>query len=294
LGLGVLSEMHMRNFGLFFTPFTIAALSAGSGWAQPPGIPLHSTPAPASFREVACNWRPEQVDLLEKLNRRDRKSLFRKDKVVEPDYWTGNELDYSPLPASLEWARNLDQFIVVHKPLQVFAAYVHGELVRWGPVSTGVEESPTPSGFFALNWRSKGRRSTVNPNWYLPWYFNFDTKSGRAFHQYELPGLPASHGCVRMLQRDAQWLYSWGREWKLDARGWTVTEAGTPVLIVGEYPEVDTPPWLDQDLLASGFALSRQGLWLESAAVVLMGEQPERLVATADGAAEAPLEASLE
>jgi hypothetical protein len=65
-------------------------------------------------------------------------------------------------------------------------------------------------------------------------------------------------------------------------------------LIVGEYPEVDTPPWLDEDLLASGFALSRQGLWLESAAVALMGSRSEDLVATADGAAEAALDASLE
>jgi hypothetical protein len=188
----------------------------------------------------------------------------------------------------------LEQVIVVHKPLQAFAAYVHGELVRWGPVSTGAERNPTPSGLFALSWRSKGHHSSVNRNWYLPWYFNFDTKSGRAFHQYALPGLPASHGCVRMLKRDAQWLYGWGREWTLDRRGWTVTEAGTPVLIVGEYPQVDTPPWLDEDLLASGFALSRQGLWLENAAMGMMGDRPRELVAAAAIEPEAVPEASLE
>ena len=74
--------------------------------------------------------------------------------------------------------------------------------------------------------RPRGHRSTVNPAWFLPWYFNFNNKTGHAFHQYELPGLPASHGCVRMLERDAQWLYRWGREWTLDERGWTVTETG--------------------------------------------------------------------
>jgi len=239
-------------------------------------------------------WRPEQIGLLEKLNRVDRKSLFKLDAIVEPEYWTGDERDYAPLPLALPWARDLDQTIVVHKPLQAFAAYVYGELVRWGPVSTGKPNSPTPSGLYALNWRSKGHRSTVNRSWFLPWYFNFNNDTGHAFHQYELPGLPASHGCVRMLERDALWLYDWGREWKLDERGWTVTESGTAVLIIGEYPEVDTPPWRDPDLLASGFALSRQGLWLEQAAARWMGERPNELVAANEGESEAPPAASLE
>jgi L,D-transpeptidase catalytic domain len=268
------------------------AVTAGRG--ESPGIPLQLAAVPKALDQVACSWRPEQIDLLEKLNRQDRKSLFKSGRIVEPEYWTADERDYAPLPSTLAWARELDQLIVVHKPLQVFAAYVHGELVRWGPVSTGVEKSPTPSGLFALNWRAKFHRSTVNRSWMLPWYFNFDNESGRAFHQYELPGLPASHGCVRMLQRDAQWLYDWGREWTLDARGWTVTESGTPVLIIGEYPQVETPPWRDAELLASGFALSRQGLWLENAAASLLGDRPKELAAASEVAAQAPPGASLE
>lgn len=272
----------------------LAVLASSQSPGDPLGIPLQMAAVPNKLDDVACTWRPEQVDLLEKLNRRDRKSLFKLDRIVEPEYWATDERDYAPLPSSLPWARDLDQVIVVHKPLQAFAAYVHGELVRWGPVSTGAEKSPTPSGLFALSWRSKGHRSSVNRSWYLPWYFNFNTGTGHAFHQYELPGLPASHGCVRMLKRDAQWLYAWGREWKLDRRGWTVTENGTPVLIIGEYPQLETPPWLDQDLLASGFALSRQGLWLEHAAASLIGDRPRELVATAEIANGAPPEASLE
>jgi hypothetical protein len=272
----------------------MGALAAPPVHGQPPGVPLQLAAIPDALEQAACTWRPEQIDLLEKLNRRDRKSLFKGERIVEPEFWTGEERDYAPLPASLGWARDLDQLIVVHKPLQAFAAYVHGELVRWGPVSTGVEKSPTPSGLFALSWRSKGHRSSVNQGWYLPWYFNFENDTGRAFHQYELPGLPASHGCVRMLERDAQWLYGWGREWTLDARGWTVTESGTPVLIVGEYPRIETPPWRDEELLASGFALSRRGLWLENAAASLLGDRPRELVAEAGSAAGAPPEASLE
>lgn len=270
--------------------FALAAVAS----AEPPPVPLQLAPIPDKLEQgAACTWRAEQIDLLEKLNRTDRKHLWDLDGLVEPDYWTGDERDYAPLPRTLGWARELDQLIVVHKPLQAFAAYVRGEMVRWGPVSTGKQATPTPSGLFALNWRSKGHRSSVNRNWYLPWYFNFNAKTGHAFHQYALPGLPASHGCVRMLQRDARWLYDWGREWTLDQKGWTVTEAGAPVLIIGEYPEVETPPWRDADLLSSGFALSRQGLWLENAAMSLMGGRPKQLVADAT-LAQPAAEASLE
>ena len=146
-----------------------------------------------------------------------------------------------------------------------------------GAVSTGSEKNPTPSGLFHLNWRSKGHRSTVNRSWYLPWYFNFSNKTGHSFHQYELPGEPASHGCVRLLQRDAKWVYDWGRTWTLDDRGWNILENGAPVIILGEYPHGETPPWRETSLLQSGFELSRAGLWLTKAAMELAGAEWSRI-----------------
>jgi hypothetical protein len=62
-----------------------------------------------------------------------------------------------------------------------FAAYESGELVRWGPISSGASETTTPAGLYHLNWRATGPMSTVNPHWFLPWYFNDDNEGGRAF-----------------------------------------------------------------------------------------------------------------
>ena len=59
---------------------------------------------------------------------------------------------------------------------------------------------------------------------------------GVSFHLFDLPGYPASHACVRLLLRDAQWLYGWGEQWKLDETGRVVVVTGTPVLILGTYP----------------------------------------------------------
>lgn len=81
--------------------------------------------------------------------------------------------------------------MVVDLPAQVFAAYEHGYLVRWGPVSSGKADTPTPSGEFRLNWRAVSRRSSINRSWLLEWYFNIHNTRGIAFHKYALPDFGA-------------------------------------------------------------------------------------------------------
>jgi hypothetical protein len=127
--------------------------------------------------------------------------------------------------------------------------------VRWGPVSTGRKETPTPEGWFNLTWRARSRRSTDNEDWLLEWYFNFVNERGVSFHLFDLPGYPASHACVRLLLRDAQWLYGWGEQWSLDDSRREVMMAGTPVLILGAYPFGSPPAWLSLDALSAPLAL---------------------------------------
>ena len=188
----------------------------------------------------------EELRILEGLNRVDRERMPRLDQLVVPDNFPDDPLTYSPFPDRVEGLAEKPKALLVHQPLQVWAAYEKGELVRWGPVSTGREAHPTPSGAFFLTWRSTGRESTVNPDWYLEWYFNFHNDRGLSFHQYELPGYAASHACVRLLERDARWIFDWGEPWTLDERGWEVLEEGTPVWILGEYDFDAPPPWQDE------------------------------------------------
>jgi hypothetical protein len=184
-----------------------------------------------------------QLALLEKLNRADVEHLEQLREVVVPECWSEDELSYSVLPTRYASTEAWPTLLVVYLPGQLFGAYEFGHLVRWGPVSTGGRNSPTSAGRFALNWRSTGRASTVDPDWFMPWYFNFGNHDGLAFHAYSLPGYPASHGCIRLLERDAQWLYEWGRTWVLDLGGTSVASPGTPVFIVGQYDFDAAPPW---------------------------------------------------
>lgn len=280
----------MKHGWIIAFAFFVAAPASLFASDLPPAYRLRLAASPPTLEHLSCGLDEAQMALLEKLNRCDREELPRQQAIVLPDRWDLDELSYSPLPQQADWARHLPTALIVHQPLQAFGAYVEGRLVYWGPVSSGSIENPTPKGLYFLNWRSKGRYSTVNPRWYLPWYFNFDNKSGRSFHQYELPGLPASHGCIRLLQRDAQWLHSWGEQWTLDERGWQIDDYGTPVVIVGEFPHDETPPWRDPSLLDAGFDLARNGTWLHGAALELIGDALGGLSggrAPADGA---PLE----
>ena len=196
-----------------------------------------------------------QLALLEKLNRADVGHLEQLREVVLPEVWTDDELLYSALPARYAESEPWSKFLVVYLPGQLFGAYEFGRLVRWGPVSSGGRSSPTGSGIFALNWRSTGRVSTVDPDWFMPWYFNFGNREGLAFHAYSLPGYPASHGCIRLLERDAQWLFAWGQPWGLDPSATRVLKPGTPLLIFGDYDFDAAPPWRSLTWLSQQVAL---------------------------------------
>ncbi len=176
-----------------------------------------------------------------KINRIDLAHAKRRNILV-PDSIAG-ELEYAPLPAELEELREIPKFIAVSRRVQAFGAYEYGRLVRWGPTSTGKLSTPTDSGLFFTNWKSRTAVSTDDPTWILNWYFNIMALKGVAFHQYELPGKPASHGCVRLLEEDAQWVYGWAEQW-VPGRGSQVKEYGTPVLIFGDYAYGQPAPWL--------------------------------------------------
>jgi hypothetical protein len=217
--------------------------------------PFSIQPLPKTLAELRTRFSPEQIAALEKLNRRDAEHLVRTDPpvpgLVVPSSWDGGELAYSPFP--LEWvaAAGYPKYLVVHQRDQAFAAYEYGKLVRWGPVSSGREETPTPAGAYHLTWRSRKRTSTDNEAWILEWYFNFVNSRGISFHQFDLPGYAASHACVRLLQRDAQWIYGWGDQWTLSKDGRAVEVPGTPVLIIGEYGHGGPPPWTSLPSLAT-------------------------------------------
>ena len=93
-----------------------------------------------------------------------------------------------------------------------------------------------------MTWKDRDRISTVDDEWRLFWCVNIDNHEGVSLHQYELPGRPASHSCVRLLESDAMWVYAWAEQWKLSANG-RLAATGTPVVVFGAWAWGERAPW---------------------------------------------------
>lgn len=207
---------------------------------------------PASFSyhfEYKTVWKQKDTfpgythqAVLAAINRVDEKHLLRLDSFLVPDRYTDTLAAYMPFPAYSEQLKDIRKIILFSYPAQVFAAYEQGRLVLTGPTNMGKKATPTPQGLFFCNWKSKETRSTVNKEWILKWNFNVSNRGGVGFHQYDLPGYPASHSCMRLWAPQAELLYGWAEQWKLSKEERLLAK-GTPVIVYGTYPFGQPRPW---------------------------------------------------
>jgi len=109
------------------------------------------------------------------------------------------------------------QRVVVSLSDQLAYLYRGNTLVAVSTVSSGKDEKPTPTGIFSVLDKKPFYRSKKYDNAPMPWMQRIDNY-GVALHAGYNPGVPASHGCVRLPSAFAKKLYS-------------VTDVGTPVII---------------------------------------------------------------
>ena len=177
------------------------------------------------------------------VNRTDKENFAQMDSVIVPVDMTGDLEYYLPFPMSVPYLKDIDKIIYFSYPTQTFATYENGELIYSGPTNMGRKQDPTPTGLFYANWKAEESISTFNDEWELRWNFNVENLLGVAWHQYSLPGYPASHACMRLQEKDARYLYEWADQWILTGKD-KVLVKGTPVIIFGSY-DFDAPkPWL--------------------------------------------------
>ncbi len=211
------------------------------------------------------------------INRIDKANLLLLDTLVLPDLYTSDNMDYAPYPPSMAALREIRKMVVISYATQSFAVYLNGWLIKWGPACLGKAATPTPTGIYFSNWKSKSVHSTENYDWILNWCFNLDNKRGVSMHEFILPGYPASHACVRLTAEDAHWFYTWGDQWIL-ADAFPVRASGTPVLIYGEYPFGQRRPWksLPEDNKALTITESQLTTELEEFLPIITTKQYER------------------
>jgi lipoprotein-anchoring transpeptidase ErfK/SrfK len=189
------------------------------------------------------NESPANLEIALAVNRTDLQFFVKMDSVIIPTDRSGDIAFYLPFPVEVPYLADVDKILFFSYPTQTFAAYENGILVYTGPTNMGRKKDLTPTGLFFTNWKAEESISTFDDEWKLLWNFNIENKKGVGFHQYDLPGYPASHSCLRLHEKDAKDLYGWADQWVL-ADEENVKFKGTPVLVFGSY-DFDAPkPWL--------------------------------------------------
>ena len=105
-----------------------------------------------------------------------------------------------PEKASKDTSRDVAKgplLVIISIADQRISLYDKGALIAHSSVSTGVKGHPTPLGVFSVISKSKFHRSNIYSNAPMP-FMQRITWSGIALHAGDLPGYPASHGCIRL------------------------------------------------------------------------------------------------
>jgi lipoprotein-anchoring transpeptidase ErfK/SrfK len=116
-----------------------------------------------------------------------------------------------PPPAEPEWIDEA-RWIDVDLSQQTLAAYENGVPVRTTLVSTGLPQTPTPTGQFRI-WIKYRYDDMEGPGYYIedvPYVMYF--YKGYGLHGVTWHGNfghPMSHGCVNLPTDEAEWLFDW-------------------------------------------------------------------------------------
>lgn len=97
--------------------------------------------------------------------------------------------------------------VVISLSRQMAYVYHAGDLVAASSVSTGKPGKDTPVGRFPIMQKRIDHKSNRYSNAPMP-YMQRLTVYGIALHGGELPGYPASHGCIRLPMAFAKKLYA--------------------------------------------------------------------------------------
>ena len=112
------------------------------------------------------------------------------DKTAE--FLKNNEFNWFP-----ERSPTGPVLIIVSVPDQLVHVYRNGIRIAASTCSTGKPGHATPTGVFKILQKDRDHRSSTYNNAPMP-NMNRLTWSGVALHAGNLPGYPASHGCIRL------------------------------------------------------------------------------------------------
>lgn len=157
----------------------------------------------------------EERNIVMRLNRSNVALKHRPWIVIPTDLSDKDLMDYAPFPEYIDPTGK--RLVLIDISDQAFAAYnSDGVMVHWGPISsargycpdTGEKCTTVLGNFHVTRKQGAGCKSNTYPigkgGSPMPYCMFFH--KGYAIHGSTLPGFPASHGCIRLMYKDAEWL----------------------------------------------------------------------------------------
>jgi hypothetical protein len=201
--------------------------------------------------------------LVARFNRIDRRHVYPGMTIKVPDNMDDIRR-YTPLPLLYEPAKRHEKYILVSLTEQWLGAYEYGRLKFSNPAATGRTGFESPVGIFRIAARDKNHTSSLYKTDDGEEQYPMDNamlfhvaQDGVAYwlHARDLPGKPASHGCIglfdeemqcRMFEtpenpvlKDSQRLYAWAvgeDEYEDDSGTLEELEDGPVVEVIGQNP----------------------------------------------------------
>jgi len=183
---------------------------------------LYPSDAPIEWQCLELKWKdtPEGLfgghwqDVL-RFNRMDRRHFIGKRSIKVPNRLEDVE-NFTPLPAMYPDAVNDEKFILVDQSEMFLGAYEYGKLVFSYPAAVGIKGHRVPNGEFrvdAADRRHKSNLYTIEevgrryPMHYAVRFFvdkKVDGWPSYFIHGRDVPGYPASHGCIGLYDEEMQ------------------------------------------------------------------------------------------
>jgi len=123
---------------------------------------------------------------------------------------------FTPMPPVYPDAAGDPKFVLVDLTEQFLGAYEYGRLAFSSPLSGGSKDHPTPNGDFRItaahgaHWSSLYTFEGTDIAYPMTWALRFHIgRDGASFwiHGRDVPGYPASHGCVGLYDESMQRYY---------------------------------------------------------------------------------------
>jgi len=202
--------------------------------------------------------------LVARFNRIDRRHVYPGMTIKVPENMEEIR-NYNPLPDVYEPARKHAKYIYLNVTEQWLGAYEYGKLVFSMPAATGIEGHLAPTGLFKAEAYHRKHTSSLykTAKGDIPYPMDYAIrflidKDNFLYwiHARDLPGRPASHGCIgvfdeamqnrvygvpdRPVLEDAKKLYAWtiGETLYAEDNGsQKLLLDGPPIEIVGDLPK---------------------------------------------------------